>query len=295
MTPPRSALSTGVSPKLQSGIAIASAVVAGLFALTYSGPYRWLAEVEISAFGAYYPSYTWVATMLLLALASRLAFQAARRAGVVAGVEVTPEERKARAAETAERFRTYRPALAVLVLGGTLAFLGGRDWIRAQRGRALENVAVDTLEAGKKPSSSWVEIADGTVAWDLAIQWKGGHASEVAYVPLLSRAWVEGKPVGAVLALGSSDLELAHGDAPSFTGTVDKLGLPGAVRAAYEDKGFAVRDAVVLHVQRDGPSKREQSGLTFALLGLATLLVGIGVAVWQWRREQRAREAEALR
>jgi LPXTG-motif cell wall-anchored protein len=288
MAPPGSNLSTGVSPKLRTGIAIASAVVAGFFSLTYSGPYRWLAEAEMSVFGAYYPSYTWMATMLLLALASYVAFQVARKSGVVAGAEITPEESKARAAEMGARFHSYRLVLVVLVVGGTLVFLGGRDWIRAQRGRVLENVAVDALEAGKRPASSWVEIADGTVSWDLAVQWQEGHSSAVTYVPLLSRVWTEGKPVGAVLVLGASDLKLAHGDAPSFMGAVDELGLPGAVRAAYEEKGFALGDALVLRVQRDGPAKGEQSGRTFALIGLATLLVGIGLAVWQRRREQLA-------
>jgi hypothetical protein len=286
MAPARSNLSTGVSPKLQTGIAVASAVVAGFFSLTYSGPYRWLAEAEMSAFGSYYPSYTWAVTMLLLALACFVAFQVARRLGVVAGADITAEESRARGEEIAARVRSYGLVIAVLALGGTLVFLGGRDWIRAQRGRALESVAVDALEAGKRPASSWVEIADGAVSWDQAVQWEEGHSSAVTYVPLLSRAWTDGKPVGAFLVLGAPDLKLAHGDVPSFRGAVDELGLPGAVRAAYEEKGLAVGDALVLRVQRDGPAKGEQSGRSFALIGVATLLVGVGLAVWQRRREQ---------
>jgi hypothetical protein len=277
-------LSAGLSPKLTQLLAYGCGALAGYFWLTYSGPYRWLAEWQMGVFGAYYAFYTWLGTMLLLFLPTLLAFQVPRKLGVVSSVVTTPEEVQAHNHERAARWNQRRQPFVVLVLGGTFLFLGGRDYIKAQRGRELQHLSAAALEAGKKPSSTWLEVADGALVWDASIEWTDDK-SKVTYVPMLSSAWSEGGPIGVLLKLNGGELKKAQGDVHAFKGESDDLGLPGPVRAAYADAGLSVANALVLHVGQT-PSEDEASGRIFALLGLAIFAVGLGLAVRQWRREQ---------
>jgi hypothetical protein len=210
-------LSAGVPPKFTQRAVVICSLLAAYLGFTYSGPYRWLAEWQLRAFNVYYASYTWAATMVLLVIAAVAAFQVSRKLGIVAGANVTPEESRAHGAEVAARWSRLRPAIVVLTLGGTLLFIGGRDWMRAQGGRELEHVLVSSLEGGKKPSSTWIEVAGGTLAWDAATEWTRS-GSTVTYVPLFSPAWTEGSAVGAVLKLNSSEVARARGDVHSFKG-----------------------------------------------------------------------------
>ena len=256
MSPLRTNLSASVPPKFTQRAAVICALIGGYLWFTYSGPYRWLAEWQLRTFSVYYASYTWAATVVLLMIAAVAAFQVSRKLGLVAGGSVASEESRAQSAEVAARWARQRPAIVVLTLGGTLLFIGGRDWMRAQGGRELEHVLVSFLEGGHKPSSTWIEVAGGTLAWDAATEWKRNN-STVTYVPLFSPAWTEGNAVGAILKLNSSEVARARGDVHSFKGVSDEMGLPGPVSAAYEDHGLAVKNALVLQVGNDPPSVNE--------------------------------------
>jgi hypothetical protein len=274
-------LFSGLPPRLVQLATYGCAGLAALCWFTYSGPYRWLAERQMQYFDHYYAFYTWVFTMLVLMIPVLGGLEIARRLGFVASSTLTPDQTRRAGYDHAAQFQRFRAPFVLLVLGGTFLFLGGRDWLRAQGGKQLEQLSAAVLEGGKQPASTWLEVAQGKSVWDAAITWTSDK-STVTYVPFVSAAY-KGGPVGAVLKLNNDELPGAKKDPPSFKGVRDELGLPGPVAAAYTDAGLNLAHVLVLHVGVD-PARDAESGRLFALIGLAVMLLGAGVGVYIWKR-----------
>jgi hypothetical protein len=279
---PLNPLFSGLPPRVVQVATYACAGLAALCWATYSGPYRWLAERQMQYLDHYYAFYTWAGTMLLLMVPVLGGLEMARRLGFLPNSGLSPDQARRARYDHAAQFQRFKAPFILLVLGGTFLFFGGRDWLRAQGGKQLEQLSAATLEGGKKPTSTWLEVAHGSSVWDASIVWTSDR-STVTYVPFVSEGWKEGGPVGVVLKLNTDELPRAQKDPPSFKGVADELGLPGPVAAAYKDAGLNAARVLVLHVGVD-PARDGESGSMFALIGLAVMALGAGVGVYIWKR-----------
>ena len=257
------------------GLALSAALVLGvLYALycmlLFAGPYRWLAELQLGWFKAYYVSTTCAFTLLLLVVPPSVALRVLAMSGKLpadslAALFASPTT-GARLRATIARARRW---LIVLGAGVVLGGLSVRDLVVAQRGQTLERVSAAALETGAETHSTWLAI-DGQLHWDSALEAEESN-EEVTYVPIVSEAWTAERRLGALLMVAKRDLEEL--DASAISGTVDITGAPGMVRAAYEDMGFDASHAVLLEYG-DSPAQKGASGKFLLGFGLFLMLIG---------------------
>jgi len=166
-----------------------------------------------------------------------------------------------------ERMAVAQGPLTILVMGLVLIFVGGRDLWRAEQGGTLQKLDAAQLERGTRPTSTWLEL-HGALLHDGAVEAET-HGTKHLYVPLVSEAWKRGVRVGALIKLPASE---DPGPVP-FRGAIDPEGLPGTVRAAYEEAGIEAGQAVVLELDKR-PLESVTKGNWFFGAGLLLALVG---------------------
>ncbi len=280
-----SRLTLGIPQKIRDAAALGCLALAAYFGFTYSGPFRWLAELEMRLMGRYYTFLTGMLVLLGLMLMLLLPLQLARKLGVLGDPAASPEEHAQYIQAHTERWKKRQPAITVLMLGAALSFVGVRDWLRAQQGAQLEQVSIAALESGKRPASTWVEVADASPAWNATLEWEVGHTKN-SFVPVVSTNWRDGQPIALVLKLSSSTRVDKEVGVSAFRGASDAEGLPGAIDGAFRDAQLNTANALVLEVGNK-PTDR-QTLAHFALGGgILALLVGCGLAWVQLRRERR--------
>jgi hypothetical protein len=276
----------GPSPDLAPPAAKAgnlSAVLALLFVLGllgsayaiifYAGPYRWLAELQLHWFDAYYPGTTAVFTVILLILPTLVAIRLLTMRGALparslAALLASSGSRGALRA----RFGRARTWLIVLGVGVTMAVMSTRDLYVAARGEKLLRVPIGALEKGAAPKSTWLRI-DGKPLWESSLTTEERREQQ-RYVPVVSDGWQPGTKVGALLRFAENEAD-SLGTQP-LQGTVDITGVPGMVRSKYEESQFDVSEAVLLDV---GKSPSEKAGAAWFIMAIASLLVLLGGVV----------------
>jgi len=153
------ALGRGLPSSLRIGLPLVALGISAWSAFTYTGPYRWLAELQLALVGAYLVVVTSVVTMLILTVlllgAARLALQLGWIAAPDAARAQTAE---ASAADWSARVARVQSELTVLGIGLVLLFLGGRDLLAAEWGQRRQSLDASQLEHGTEPPSTWLEI-----------------------------------------------------------------------------------------------------------------------------------------
>lgn len=260
-------------PKVvQVGVLLVSVVLPLYWALTYSGLYRWLAEVQLDLLGSYYVmltgliSGTAVLCVLVfpLALLSRLFEKASRDGG--AHAPAAPDS-------SMEEWVLANRGLFVAVLtciglaGTTLYFQ-----VRAATLGDLHSITLESLEAGTEPPSYWVNV-EGQPSWSETLSLADQGHAPTYYVPMRS-----GPSRGPALLL-----ELRH-DRPSdrraWTGTLNTA--PGPIRSAVEDPNTQ-SPVWVLEVD-SFPAKLQLFANMFGAMTLCMLAMLGGFMAWRRRR-----------
>ena len=257
--------------------------------ITYSGIYRWLAEVQLGWFDGYYAMLTGVLSLAvgcvvfippLLWLAARVEPPDAAPAPETPperSVElVTPEEADARAV------RTRSTGCLVVLLIVIIPVVGIGIWQLFDANRLGEKRVVELaqLEAevagGSDLPSRWVEFA-ARPAWLETAGVKEKNKT-TRYVPVRSLPERD-----AVIAL-----ELPK-DPPAgrrrWTGTLS-VGAPGVIVSAFARAG-RVRDPVWVLAVDNTPEKTRRIGWSMLKVGGGLLGIGlivIGVLRRRWRR-----------
>lgn len=324
-----------VGGEKMSPFAIVTAVVAGgaafYFMSEYAGPYRWAAELQMAVLGSFSQKLSFLLAFLMawaavgvVALPFRKALGGGGRgagAATAAGgnphdsaanlppLPVAPGQPMTPAAMPpvpVELPPAKRPAgrladlgLALLLMGGVFAFLGGRDYLRASAaGPSIEPATVEQFEAGRPPASTWVRV-DAVPLVDEVVNYgssrRGGHA----YVPLVSAK--PASPTTTVFVAGPSETRdgtsLPRGGVRLFAkfgsktspsghveGLVAKNDLPGPVRTAMEEAGLLQPgDHWVIEAGKDPAKLKSTSGL-FLLIGAGAVVVGALLNVGRLRR-----------
>jgi hypothetical protein len=270
----------GLSRQVSVGLALLTVFSTLACWLAYSGPYRWLSELQLRVVGADYLGLSVPLTGLGLGFTFFGAAQLARRAGLLQTVKHSG--RLARSATVRVLSRT-RAWLCIALVGAASLFFGVRERRAAEAGARLERVAVAALEAGTQPVSSWLQVeGEPFEAARIRIE-------PYSYVPLVSAGWTPGQPVAVVLKMDASATRAP--DARVFRGTREPLRLPVLVRGGYADMGIDVGRALVLELATT-PADRSSRAQWLAGVGSALLaLGGMGAAVRLWRARRRAAAA----
>jgi hypothetical protein len=255
------------------------------FAFTYSGSYRWLAELQLDVFESYGPALTFIFSLLMLLLPSVALMRLGQRVGLLPrpehGETGQGTQEAARSLATQQRVAQVQPWLVLAAMGGTLTFVGVQQQLALRAGARLVSVRCEELEAQRVPDASWLEI-EGRPIWDALLEVDENYGQFI-YLPLVSRGWSASRPVGVVLRVDRHDKRPLIG--PTYRGARFADGLSGMVRARYEQAGLNVTGALVLDVGRN-PADRATSAGIFIIAGPILLLLGLVVTYLKWRRSR---------
>jgi hypothetical protein len=250
------------------------------WAFTYSGPYRWLAELQLRWFGAYSEQATFLLLLVGFGLPTLRVVRGLGRAGLL---PIDSPTQQARAMSQMRFFLALRPWLLLGGAGVAFVFAGLRDGREASAGKQFELVTCAQLEAGGDPPGNWFMLADNPL-WDLKVE-AGQNYGDWLFVPLVSPQWSAARPVGAVLKIDRNGKGALDG--PLFVGARARTGLPGMVRVRFEEAGLRVERALVLELGAN-PAHKAKYARIFVWLGPVLAVVGaIGGAI-TWRRKRRA-------
>lgn len=268
-------------PKNSKVMAAAGCAMVGItlyWTFTYSGPYRYLAELQLKWMGYYVPKLTAMVIILgflLIAGAIKVVLRGAERPvpgpanAQVAAVPVN----NATVPQSWLQYVRYAAPLIVVGFGGWMYFNG------TQAGSLQQLTAVD-FESGKLQSR--IVYADIR-----------GHLSKTylskenyLYIPMYTE--VSPKfPVRLVVGVNEKDankqLRAQADGSITVRGIADK-GLEGDVKYAFEKNGMSVSDAVwVVHAGR-APGDDSMAGMIMMAIGV--VIAGLFFAIDAYKKRK---------
>lgn len=271
------------APKNSRLAAIAVAVMVGFtlyWAFTYSGPYRYLAELQIKWFGYYVPKLTAIVIILgvlLIAGAIKVVLRGAERP--VPGPANAPDEGSSvKTAAVPQPWLRYVRYCAPLIIVG----FGGWMYFNGTQAGSLQQLKAADFESGRLQSR--------IVYADVRGHLSGMYLNKENYLYISMYTDANGKsPVKLVVGVNEKDAnQRLHAEADgsvTVRGIGDK-GLEGDVKYAFEKNGMAVADPVwVVHVGR-APADDRVAGVIMMAIGVG--LAGIFFAVDSYKRRKNA-------
>jgi len=271
---------------------------------TYSGPYRYLAELQLMWFGSYDRNLTCLLVfsglfigllfgLLGIAVAIKLLFRGAERpvpgmpTAPIAIPAIAPTAIPETAIQVAERWQRYcRYSVmyaAPLVLFGT----GGYSYYNGTHEGSLQQLSAADFQSGK--------VQARMVYADVRGHLSGRYLSngDYLYIPMTSEKNAAA-PVQLVVGVNEHEMrKYVHRETDGTfiaRGVADK-GLQGYVKYAFEKSGVTVANPVwVVHAGRE-PSWDRKMGLS--LMGSGAALAGL-VFGWQSYRKRKRAAAQPL-
>jgi len=239
---------------------------------TYTGPYRYLAELQLKWFGVYYPELTGIliAVAILCGLAViKVLFRGAERqvpgAATTTPVPATPNGIPI-ASPAEQRWMRFLPYFVVPVL----VAVGANDYYKGMHAGSLKQLsAAEFYGETQQPRVFYAEVRGLMSPSYLSKE-------NYFYVPMAAEDAKKGTPIRLVVGGSKEELKKAvRRDADGSVhvwGIVDQ-GLEGDVKYAFEKSGFAVGDSIwVLHAGRD-PSY--EKGLGLFMMGFGVVAAGV--------------------
>jgi hypothetical protein len=275
---------------VRSLASIVSASLALLFWATYSGPYAWLAELQLRIWGQYFTFLTYILLLLLFLLilhggirfftwlsGSPATVSAANRQMLALGAGSSEPPVLRRADSKARR-------LAATFLVTALGAIGFGAWEFAEGVRAgkLRSVNVQEFETNEAPKATWIDVSGRLLKnSDISLTEQGGGRtrSTTHYFPLVSEAWKNGMPVAVFIEVADYQVSRLDSNGP-FRGMVRWTRLPGAVRSGFINAQLVPTDShIVLEMGRT-PESKEGLGEVFATIG--GVLAALAFVTWQF-------------
>lgn len=224
------------------------ALLACYWSFTYTGLYRWLAEIQIEWLGGYMPAVTFVYTMLLTQFLGIMALGVLALAMLALdvilvrcfGFSLTPLRKTSSRAESSVDHQETTSMLSYMqALGPAIVLIGVGLFIcvPALTVGEITNIDVAAIESGAKPKSRNV-VLHGRLLLDVARS-HGESANAHVFAPLVSDQWKPDTPVAVFVKLSEFDVH-RHREEPdgeSLKGVLRFRGLPGAVRTSFEKEG----------------------------------------------------------
>jgi hypothetical protein len=258
--------------KIGAAFGLASVGVTLYWTFTYSGPYRYLAELQLKWFGVYYQEITAIVIILgflLIAAVIKLVFRGAERPVPGAPV-VIPSALAPAVTSTPQGLWVWYLRYAVLLV--PFGF-GGWLYYNGTHAGSLQQLNAIDFQSGKLQARILYADVRGHL--------KGPYLSKdnYRYMPMASEEHASG-PIQLVVGIDANQMHKymrreADGTF-SVRGVADK-GLEGDVKYAFEKNGIAVADPVwVVHAGRD-PREDKMFGLIVSGIGIAFAALVLGL------------------
>lgn len=269
---------TPKNTKLAAAAMIPLAGITLYWAFTYSGPYRYLAELQLKWMGSYAPELTIIVILLgflLIAAAIKVALKGAERpVPGPANASMAPVPAKnVPIPQPWLRYVRYAVPLIVAGFGAWMYFNG------TQAGSLQQLTALD-FESGKLQSRIVYADVRGRLSRAYLKQ------ENYLYIPMYAKA--DGKsPVRLVVGVNEKDagkrLRAEADGSVTVRGVADK-GLEGDVKYAFEKNGMSVADPVwVVHTGR-APADDRMVGMIVAALGIVIAVIFFAVDSYKKRK-----------
>ena len=266
---------------------------------TYSGPYRWLAELQLRWIGQYEKTITFLlAVMILLAPFGALfgVYRLVTR-GRKGTAPTTPEQPASPtlppqpptpSSPRLDVFNRYFMPICIALFGTVMLFLGVQKWHLARNAGEIIHAEARDFEAGNLPGP-WVKVT-GQPLIEQVLTTDSSQSSQKHYIPLVSSKWEAGAPVAVFVEVSESDdanaLRTAAVD--GYHGMTQRNGLPGMVRVAFERAGLPPsKDYVMIDFDRS-PSDERRIARDCMLFGSGALVLALGWFIYDRLRARRA-------
>ena len=270
----------------------------GYWAWTYTGIYRWLAELQLRMMHEYEVQLTFVITLMIVLGPLFLVSEVIRRF-VLARAGKDSGESGAAASVIATNDRPS-PLMMGLTAGGTVglvglgfAVVGGYQYHQGMTAGNIVHVDVSAYETGQAPAAMYVSVT-GQSIHDATEGVKDTSASTKYYMPLVSADWDSSKPVGLFLEttaanmMDSNAVQRGQPDGKTlpevWVGMIDTDGLPGLVRTRFEDDHAVLAPGYVVLSVGETPRKKMDKARVLMCIGGGVFAFGaiIGL-VTSWR------------
>jgi hypothetical protein len=254
------------------------------FMFTYSGPYQWLAELQLKLMNSYSEKLTLLLTMLALLLPAAGILKLMQMGVKSLGPGGAGKSTVARAASGASGSKVADiriPQWVILPFLGVIVFsIGAYMYWRGATAGPLTSVSLKDLEDGKRPASSYLSV-EGVPLWKAMISFK--ETSTKCYVPLVSRDW-KGEGVSVYVECSDDDVPRASAqlEEKTFKGVKAVGGLPGPVRVSYEKSAFKPAVGYLMIETKEEPAKLTGFGKWPMIVGVG--LVAAGLLWWGVKR-----------
>ncbi|MCI0739892.1 MAG: hypothetical protein L0Y72_12670 [Gemmataceae bacterium] len=290
-------------PAYQAIIALLALGLLGLgvyWWYSYSGLYRWLAELQISFFGAYFAGYTGILTLLIVCipLIPVVFFlkKLSEPVETIQSAEIVEVPIPLPAQQSTMEKWLHNNAMSFALVAMGIVFVAISVYQLAGALTAGERTPFNCadLEAGVVPPSRWL-VLDGRIdlhARQSIVQtdrYGGkddrGRPKGKYFFPMVSEKWQPGQNVTAFVQCKNDDVDLLKSP---FEGTLHKNGLPGPIRTGFEEQGPMPASPHYVLEFRKLPADSAQLSWTMLWLGLG--LTGGGVLVFfvqRWWRKPR--------
>jgi len=257
---------------------------------TYTGPYRYLAELQLKWLGVYYPELTGIVIafgILCLLAVVKVFFRGAERqvpalAGATANA-TTSLSADATASPAEQRWTRWLPYFVVPVL---LA-LGANSYYKGMNAGSLRQLSAAEFSGQNEQP----RVLYANVRGQLSLKYLS--KDNYFYLPMTAED-NSAAPLRLVVGGNQQELQKAvHRDADGTVhvwGVVDK-GLEGDVKYAFEKNGYHLSDTIwVLHAGR-APS--DEKGLGLFMMGIGVLAAGVVFVAQKIRDLKRRRSNPA--
>jgi hypothetical protein len=249
---------------------------------TYTGPYRWLTELQLRLFDAYFPFYTWAVVFVLTGVAGSLVAFLLLLPLALTRRPVAEADDRAAAARVDAWMRAHRLRMFGLLVGVVGAVGGAFLLAVGLTAGKLTAVSAAALEAGQDPGSRWLQVQGRPRAEDdLVMEDPGGGPMEQDhYLPLVSEQWRQGQPVAVYLKASGPRFVEVKGRlrGGTYEGLAWPSGLPGPVRVEFEKRGLTPARNYLLLDYGNRPGNMVDIGALFLCLGLGVL--GVTAVAW---------------
>jgi hypothetical protein len=245
----------------------------GWWGWTYTGPFMWLAQLQISLFGKYNPLLTWMMLVLVFILPELVVirlwckYRGASQAEIAEAFTTGsyPTESRVRA-------RTFSFSFNFAMAGLALAMFGLIQQCRLPRLNHQCRISVNQLANGRVPDSDWITI-EASAAVDKSL-WAEKYFKEY-FIPLVPHDFAEGNPVYAylyVVGLQFNPSRLA--DSTEFHGVIETDGLPGAIRYEFEQAGYGPASSYFVISYEQKPEDVRKFSYRLLSIGAINMIAG---------------------
>lgn len=264
--------------RLQFVILLPTIALTAWWGWSYSGPYKWLASLQINLFGGYHPALTW--TLLIVGMLIGELFVIRLLCGYLNSARADiPEHFRPHEITESKPLRRGTP-FAMLVhslpvqcvaVGLGLFAVGAYVAYRLPTMNHLCKMTIDQLAAGVAPDSNWIEL-EAVAHFDQIVSIK--RSINEYYIPLTPATYSIGTPVIAYVSMYTLSITPKLNGVTKFNGIIDFDGLPGMVRSEFESRGFGPASSYMLIEHARTPDDKRALSNRLMIGGIITAFAG---------------------